>query len=366
MLHIPDAYMLRWEINTECNLSCIHCCNADSSIDRSNPDMSMNDIISTVQRLSQEGLRRIHFLGGEPLLREDFLEICTLCAPFGVDLSFNTNGLFLNHRNILRKVLDIPFSSITISIDGVDPESHDTIRGKGTFHRVVNAIKELVEERKRRGEHRPLVVIQSTLTRLWHKRVSELFILARELGVQGIVINNLALEGRAKQHENLLSLSKEEEFWVAGKILQNAYEYSDLVIKSPFRTKVALYYRRALGIPLPGIPMNCPGAINSAYVLPDGLVVPCVVAQIQGMGNFFSKLRIQDVNTEALWNSAYFTHFRSIVHGPIEDVYKNVHPCNKCGFLGNLCKPCPLNLDPGADIVVSPCKLAMERLESCA
>lgn len=363
-MYVPKQYMLRWEINTECNLPCAHCCNADSSIDRRESPLTFTEIKCAIEKLSREGLKKIHFLGGEPLLRDDFLEICNICSSQDVEVSFNTNGLLLKNQSLIHKILDIPFVSITISIDGPDAESHDTLRGMGTFKRVISAASQLVRLRNERGKSRPTLIMQSTLTRLWYNKIEELFVLAKRLGAEGIVINNLALEGRAKRHTDILSLTHEQEFNAAGRILQASHDHPELIVMSPFRAKVAVYYRQMTGVDISCNPFTCKGGVDTAYVLPNGKILPCMVSEISGIGDPFQPTKIQDVNSLTLWNSEYMVYFRQLVHGSICETYKNVLPCNECSFLGFLCKPCPLSLNPDNKPIIMPCKIANDYLSS--
>ena len=78
--------------------------------------------------------------GGEPLLYSRFEKLCDLIREFQGRVVLSTNGLLIP-RYI--EVLE-PCDGIQVSIDG-DRETHDKIRGRGSYDRAVKAI-ELLQE----------------------------------------------------------------------------------------------------------------------------------------------------------------------------------------------------------------------------
>lgn len=99
-----------------------------------------------------EGLREfvddpfmISFGGGEPLLSEDLLEIIKICSKKGFNTYFPTNAYLLDDAMAI-KIAQAKVSSIGISLDSIEPQMHDLIRGKtGAWQKVMEALQFLHE-----------------------------------------------------------------------------------------------------------------------------------------------------------------------------------------------------------------------------
>lgn len=89
------------------------------------------------------GPRELVFSGGEPLLRKDILEL----IRFGTDKGFKTlmpsNG-YLIDGDMARRIADSGLKEIFISLDSVDHETHDFLRGvDGAHKRAMSAFDNL-------------------------------------------------------------------------------------------------------------------------------------------------------------------------------------------------------------------------------
>ncbi|NQT23413.1 MAG: radical SAM protein [Candidatus Omnitrophica bacterium] len=91
-----------------------------------------------------------HLSGGEPLMTEGILGLVDFIAEEGYRTNMVTNG-FLIDEKMARDIMDSRLGSITISLDGINPETHDYIRGvNGSYSRIMKAIEYL--DRFRRDE----------------------------------------------------------------------------------------------------------------------------------------------------------------------------------------------------------------------
>jgi MoaA/NifB/PqqE/SkfB family radical SAM enzyme len=74
--------------------------------------------------------------GGEPLIRKDIDEIIKYAKDLGFIVSIITNGLLVKHHLDSLKLVD----ALYISFDG-SKKIHESLRGKGTHKKVLEAIK---------------------------------------------------------------------------------------------------------------------------------------------------------------------------------------------------------------------------------
>jgi AdoMet-dependent heme synthase len=129
---------------TWCNLQCVHCINASGP---KNPWLKRLDT-ETVKRAIREaagfGVKEIYFTGGEPFLHDDILELLAFAlrvAPTTV--LTNGTGIHATVANALASLAgQTPYSlEIRVSVDDIDPERNDRIRGKGAWAKAVKAIQ---------------------------------------------------------------------------------------------------------------------------------------------------------------------------------------------------------------------------------
>jgi radical SAM protein with 4Fe4S-binding SPASM domain len=133
--------IIQLEITKRCNFNCIHCYLGN---DRQvfNQDMKKEDVFKIIDEASKMGVFEFNITGGEPLLHPDMEEILVHIYESGMRTRIYTNGYLINDRWIeLFKKLDI--YRIRISVDGIDPKTHDGIRGVKGFSIIQNNIDKL-------------------------------------------------------------------------------------------------------------------------------------------------------------------------------------------------------------------------------
>jgi AdoMet-dependent heme synthase len=129
---------------TWCNLQCVHCINASGP---KNPWLKRLDT-ETAKRAIREaegfGVKEIYFTGGEPFLHDDILELLAFALQVA-PTTVLTNGTRIN--DMMADALasldrQTPYSlEIRISVDDIDPDRNDRIRGKGAWAKAVRAIQ---------------------------------------------------------------------------------------------------------------------------------------------------------------------------------------------------------------------------------
>lgn len=132
----PSLRYLELQITNRCNLLCKHC-----YIDDKDPaELTIDEITAILKEFEEMQGLRVIITGGEPLLHTRFKELNEILPKFSVRKLLLSNGLLLN-RSIIE---ELNFEEVQISIDGLE-DSHDAIRGKGTFKRSMDSIR-LIKE----------------------------------------------------------------------------------------------------------------------------------------------------------------------------------------------------------------------------
>ncbi len=128
----PSLRYLELQITNACNLSCKHCYLDDAPPSELSPDQ-VRLILKEFEEL--QGLR-VLITGGEPLSHRRFAEINEMLPDFFLRKVLFTNGLLLG-KNVIGS---LKVDEIQVSIDGLE-QSHDALRGIGTYQRTMNAVK---------------------------------------------------------------------------------------------------------------------------------------------------------------------------------------------------------------------------------
>ncbi len=125
-----------WEITYACNMRCKHC---GSSCGSKYPDeLDTSEALNLCDDLASLGLKVVTLSGGEPFLRKDWDLIAKRLQEKGVIVNAISNGWYID-ETLIDKALDAGIVNIGISMDGFG-DSHDYIRTKGSFERILNAL----------------------------------------------------------------------------------------------------------------------------------------------------------------------------------------------------------------------------------
>ena len=192
------------EITQACNLRCRHCyLTAGQSAEDELSTSQLKTILREVKEL--EGIS-VAFGGGEPLMREDCVELLEYAASLDLLISLGTNGTMID-REMAKTLAALPLK-LQISLDGATPETHDYIRGKGSFDKSVRGIDLLIEE----GMAEDLLIAYTAMKPNVYE-VLQIIDFALDRGIPVIQFPPLTSSGRATQHWEDLRLSKEERLW---------------------------------------------------------------------------------------------------------------------------------------------------------
>lgn len=125
------------ELTNRCNLSCHHCLDGRH---RGAGDLKIEIIERILQNAREHGFDHLSFTGGEPTLHPRFIEMLTMVSEAGYNFGFVTNGW--NFTRIYEKLLPHrnSLTGITFSLEGAKEETHDRLRGRGSYRRVMQAV----------------------------------------------------------------------------------------------------------------------------------------------------------------------------------------------------------------------------------
>ena len=93
----------RLEITTRCNLACMHCSTAEY---RTPQEWTTEEALRVFDDMVHNGIEKVDFLGGEPFIRKDILQLFSYLDKRGIGIIVTTNGLLLDEDTIVLIMSD--------------------------------------------------------------------------------------------------------------------------------------------------------------------------------------------------------------------------------------------------------------------
>lgn len=131
-------------ISDDCILKCKMCnkWKGDIFIKEKTEIPSLKDwknCVSSLRGITDDSFQ-INFGGGEPFLKEWLLELVRFCKSKNFKTNIATNG-YLIDKEMSKKIADSGLDSLIISLDSLNEETHDYLRGiKGVYQKAMDAI----------------------------------------------------------------------------------------------------------------------------------------------------------------------------------------------------------------------------------
>lgn len=312
----PHVLKLQWHITDRCNLRCSHCYQDTYNSE----DLSYSQVLGIFEQyrnlLKQLNCEspfpvngNIAITGGEPFLRDDFLDLIEVIHDSNEQITFAilTNGTLID-MPMARKLRELKASFVQVSMEGTR-DTNDTIRGLGTFERSVSALSHLIRER-----------VRTSISFTAHEKnfldFQEVARLGLRLGVTRVWSDRLIPWGSGSTLEGLmLSSDQTRRFF---EVMHAAHGEA---VNSFCKTEIAM--DRALQFLIAGgIPYHCGAGHTLITVQPNGDLYPCRRMPIR-IGNL-----LEDSLVELYYKDNYLRSLR--------DPSRVSKGCEECFF----CKKC--------------------------
>lgn len=363
-----------WDVTKKCNLRCIHCYNYDkylATTHTSDKETTTSEALSIIDKLADSNFDQIHFLGGEPLYRDDILHLFSHAVSRGIAISINSNGICLTDE-MMKRLIDVGVSQLAISLDGSDSESNDFIRGRGSFQRITENLKTAALVKVQYNSDMQLGVV-TTLTRpLLEKpgKVGAFFPLLDDLGINWLNFIFLYKNSKALSQADILSypmsmaLEALETEGVAGM-----REYPNIYVQLDCRPLFGKYLNRKYGVftHVHHYAIKCSAGHKTWLIEADGQVHPCGLCSSPDYGLsaaehgcfVYDPPNMIDIQEGSqVYKSEYFHSVRKYLRS--KKNYEKFTMCKSCEYYGKTCLPCPLYSTDGPVHELKTC-----RVEEC-
>ncbi len=276
-LSLPE--MLTISLTDACNLDCAHCW-VEAGPCESAAQVSVEDVRQVLRDFVRLGGSGVRLTGGEPLLHPDWLELLGFAAEIGLDkIILQTNGMLFSPADLsaLRE-LGLDNLQIQVSLDGATAESHDLVRGEGTFRQTLEGLKQLV----RYGLGSQLALFMTEMRHNLHE-LPDLFALALELGVGSVSSGCLVRYGRAATDE-LIAPPEPEQYQPLLDRFRDDKGFRELYAKIGCVAAFEWCSARSQS-------SGCCRFIETPYLTAQGVLYPCLMchAEEYSVADLFEK-----------------------------------------------------------------------------
>ena len=128
-----------WNVGQRCNLKCVHCYSQSKDIEYPG-ELNTKEAKAMLDGLAEFGAPVILFSGGEPLMREDLMELITYAKDKDLRAVISTNGTLITEEKA-EELKQFGLSYVGISLDGLR-ETNDKFRGiEGAFDDALQGIR---------------------------------------------------------------------------------------------------------------------------------------------------------------------------------------------------------------------------------
>lgn len=320
------------ELTERCNNRCIHCYinQPEYDLNRKVCEMSTCHIKAILEQAVDLGYLSVRFTGGEPLLREDFVDLYIFARRIGLKVLIFTNARLVN-ADLCRLFTRItPGKPIQVSFYGMSSRSYDAVAGvSGAFDDFFKGYNLL------REYNIPFFVKMGILPQNRHE-INEFEALALSLSAEkkkpGYVMN-FDLRARRDDEEKNIRIMR---------LRSSAEETLAMVTREPEEYIKEMRHFASSLMGLPGDKIFCCGAGNSFSVDAYGNIQMCLLLRHPDTIYPLDQTLHQEKSSGSKLKSLeyaltkFFPRVRSIRSQNPEYLSR----CAVC-FLKNLCEQCP-------------------------
>lgn len=337
-----------FELTPRCNLRCKMCyVRLDrSQMDRIGRELTTSEWIALAKDAADAGTLNLLITGGEPLIRDDFVQIYTALANMGFVISLNTNATLMTPV-LLKLFKKYPPTATNVTLYGASPETYGKISGNADgFHQTLRGLDML-------SEVSTVLEIRSTIIKDNMNELDALREIANRYTKQFAINTNVfkAIRGADTDVEGCrlspkqtfeVSDSNKEYYKIFGEQGETALEGN---METDHFAQVRDY-----GFTLPPEIIYCLAAKSMYWITWDGKMLPC--------GSFTTPftLPLEEGFIKA-WD-----RLPSLFEG-----ISLPQECMTCEFANGDCPNCPANIqtESGSFDRISPyiCAIARERAQ---
>ena len=334
-------------ITNRCNLRCQYCSHFTSASDVG-ADLPKEEWLKFFEELGRLAVLDVTLEGGEVFVLGDTLkEFIEAIIKNRLRFSILSNGTLITEDWAKYLKSTGRCNSVQVSIDGSIPATHDEFRGKGTFYKAVQGLKNImaagINATVRVTIHRKNVYDLENIAKL----------LLEEIGLAGFSTNSASHMGMCRANVDQVQLTVKERSHAMETLLKLNQKYKGRISANAGPLSEAKFFTEMAQArlenkkPLPGggCLTSCGGPNSKLAVRPDGVIVLCLQMCHIGLG------KINKDSLEDIWqNHPEVWKLRNRKQIPLT----NFEFCQGCEFMPYCRGGCPALAYTWTNEVYSP------------
>lgn len=312
--------IMQWHITGRCNKRCRHCYMNYYEVDQFNTDNLIeigNEYLSLLEEYNKMHCQKIkgqiNITGGEPFMREDIWHLLDFIKDHNhlIDFSILSNGSLLN-ESIVERLKTYNPRSVQISLDGTK-ETHDYIRGAGSYDEVIKAAKLL-------HKYNIKTLISFTANNKNYKQFKDIVSIGRRLKVYKVWTDRMVPIGSGN-NEYIDTLSKENVIEYVNMIRREKEKFINKICKIEIGGERSLHFLNGISSCY-----KCSAGDGLIIIQENGNVLPCRRLPLVA-GNIINEKGnvIKGELKNIYFNSQVFRNLRSFKKMPVG--------CENCSFI---------------------------------
>lgn len=209
-------FMIIWETTQACDLACVHCrAHAQPLADPN--ELSTDQSKDLIDQIESFGKPRplLIFTGGDPFKRKDIFHLVRYASELSLPVAVSPSGTSLLSADNLRRLKDAGAKAISLSIDGSNPERHDS------FRRVPGSFQLTASGWRAARQIGLKVQVNTTVTRYNLHDLPAIFRLVQSTGAMTWSLFFLVPTGRGQQKDEITA----EEYEAVMHFLYDVSKY---------------------------------------------------------------------------------------------------------------------------------------------
>jgi MoaA/NifB/PqqE/SkfB family radical SAM enzyme len=194
--HLVAPLALEFELTLRCRRSCSYCAYDSHPAVSGKGELNLDQYRAAFESARNAGVFYLRFTGGDPLLREDALQVITMADEMGFSVAVASDLTMLSERQTCELAALNRLTVLQTTIDGPDAASADHLRGNGNYRAVLAGISKL------RAAGVP-VMVGTVLTKFNKARIYEIAELLSQFDVS-YCVSPLYSAGRGKDLVELI------------------------------------------------------------------------------------------------------------------------------------------------------------------
>lgn len=200
-------------ITQYCGKTCRHCVTESHPKIIQSSELKTKDWKKILLKLKKTGVMGLVFTGGEPLSKDGIMEILQFADKLNFRISLLTDYDDISESLVkdLQKLKNL--ADLQTSLDGASKETHDFIRGKGSFEKTLNRLQILKDSKI------TYTISCSVNSKNFHE-IDAIAEISNKYNASFLYLNPVAPYGRAKKAMKKYILNPEQLYQLGQKYLQ--------------------------------------------------------------------------------------------------------------------------------------------------